>query len=202
MTAFFVIVGSILTLYTQMLRIQYETQARQSLIQDSYFVVERINTLMSDYSIIIDPKWAVRRQGHQDETWASRDIVACLPITVTKIASRSMTQTKIYSITVPLRPLNKTKPVSQGSAPTPLFSDSDRAVTIKVVTGKPPITPHGRVMASTRCSSVMSARTWIPTLISSVTQMTRTSAWAPMRSITLASRSSISSRLTIPRGHS
>ena len=74
MTAFFVIVGSILTLYTQMLRIQYETQARQSLIQDSYFVVERINTLMSDYSIDYEEYYNRSQVGCTTAGSSGRDV--------------------------------------------------------------------------------------------------------------------------------
>ena len=50
-TIFFVLLVVIVGLYTKMLRLKYNIQARQSLIQNSYDAMEKINLLLKDYTI-------------------------------------------------------------------------------------------------------------------------------------------------------
>jgi type II secretory pathway component PulJ len=50
-TIFFVLLVVIVGLYTKMARLKYNIQARQSLIQNSYDAMEKINLLLKDYSI-------------------------------------------------------------------------------------------------------------------------------------------------------
>lgn len=50
-TIFFVLLVVIVSLYTKMMRLKYNIQARQSLIQNSYDAMEKINLLLKDYTI-------------------------------------------------------------------------------------------------------------------------------------------------------
>lgn len=50
-TLFFIIMVVIISLYTKMVRLKYNIQARQSLIQNSYDTMEKINVLLRDYTI-------------------------------------------------------------------------------------------------------------------------------------------------------
>lgn len=50
-TIFFILLVIIIGLYTKMMRLRYNIQARQSLIQNSYDAMEKINLLLKDYTI-------------------------------------------------------------------------------------------------------------------------------------------------------
>ena len=50
-TIFFVLLVVIISLYTKMLRLKYTIQAKQSLIQNSYNAMEKINLILKDYTV-------------------------------------------------------------------------------------------------------------------------------------------------------
>lgn len=50
-TIFFIILVVVISLYTKMIRLKYNIQARQSLIQNSYDAMEKANLLLKDYTI-------------------------------------------------------------------------------------------------------------------------------------------------------
>jgi Tfp pilus assembly protein PilW len=50
-TIFFVLLVAIINIYTKMMRLKYNIQARTNITQDSYFVIEKINLLLKDYTI-------------------------------------------------------------------------------------------------------------------------------------------------------
>lgn len=50
-TIFFLLLVVILNIYTKMMKIKYNIQARTNITQDAYFVVEKINLLLKDYTI-------------------------------------------------------------------------------------------------------------------------------------------------------
>lgn len=50
-TIFFILLVVIFGLYSKMIRLKYNIQARQSLIQNSYDAMEKINLLLKDYTI-------------------------------------------------------------------------------------------------------------------------------------------------------
>jgi prepilin-type N-terminal cleavage/methylation domain-containing protein len=51
MTIFCVLFVVIISLYARMTRLKYNIQARQSLIENSYNAMEKINLLLKDYTI-------------------------------------------------------------------------------------------------------------------------------------------------------
>ena len=50
-TSFFVLLVAIINIYTKMMKLKYNIQARTNITQDAYFVVEKINLLLKDYTI-------------------------------------------------------------------------------------------------------------------------------------------------------
>jgi len=50
-TSFFLLLVIIINMYTKMMRIKYNIQARTNLVQDAYFVIEKINLILKDYTI-------------------------------------------------------------------------------------------------------------------------------------------------------
>ena len=62
-TIFFVLLVVIVGLYTKMLRLKYNIQARQSLIQNSYDAMEKINLLLKDYTIDYEEYFNRRNSG-------------------------------------------------------------------------------------------------------------------------------------------
>jgi type II secretory pathway component PulJ len=66
-TIFFVLLVVIVGLYTKMIRLKYNIQARQSLIQNSYDAMEKINLLLKDYTIDYEEyfnRWNVGCSGN------------------------------------------------------------------------------------------------------------------------------------------
>jgi len=51
MTSFFLLLVVIISIYTKMIKLKYNIQARTNVTQDSYFVIEKINLLLKDYTI-------------------------------------------------------------------------------------------------------------------------------------------------------
>jgi len=51
MTAFFLILTAIIGIYTKMIRLKYNIQARTNIVQNSYFAIEKINLLLKNYTI-------------------------------------------------------------------------------------------------------------------------------------------------------
>ena len=51
MTSFFLLLTIVTNIYTRMIRLKYNIQARTNVIQDSYFTIEKINLLLKDYTI-------------------------------------------------------------------------------------------------------------------------------------------------------
>ena len=51
MTSFFLLLTAIINIYTRMIKLKYNIQARINVIQDSYFAIEKINLLLKDYTI-------------------------------------------------------------------------------------------------------------------------------------------------------
>lgn len=62
-TIFFILLVVIISLYTRMTRLKYNIQARQSLIQNSYDAMEKINLLIKDYSIDYEEYFNRRNVG-------------------------------------------------------------------------------------------------------------------------------------------
>ena len=62
-TIFFVLLVVIVNLYTKMVRLKYNIQARQSLIQNSYDAMEKINILLKDYTIDYEEYFNRRNVG-------------------------------------------------------------------------------------------------------------------------------------------
>jgi len=50
-TCFFLLLAAIINIYTKMIRLKYNIQARTNVTQDSYFAIEKINLLLKDYTI-------------------------------------------------------------------------------------------------------------------------------------------------------
>lgn len=50
-TSFFLLLAAIINIYTKMIKLKYNIQARTNVTQDSYFVIEKINLLLKDYTI-------------------------------------------------------------------------------------------------------------------------------------------------------
>jgi type II secretory pathway component PulJ len=50
-TCFFLLLTVITNIYMRMIKLKYNIQARTNIIQDSYFVIEKINLLLKDYTI-------------------------------------------------------------------------------------------------------------------------------------------------------
>lgn len=50
-TSFFLLLAVIINIYTRMIRVKYNIQARTNVIQDSYYAIEKINLLLKDYTI-------------------------------------------------------------------------------------------------------------------------------------------------------
>jgi Tfp pilus assembly protein PilV len=50
-TSFIVLLVAIINIYTKMMKLKYNIQARTNITQDAYFVVEKINLLLKDYTI-------------------------------------------------------------------------------------------------------------------------------------------------------
>ncbi|MEI8091701.1 MAG: prepilin-type N-terminal cleavage/methylation domain-containing protein [bacterium] len=50
-TIFSALLIVIISLYTKMVRLKYNIQARQSLIENSYNAMEKINLLLKDYTV-------------------------------------------------------------------------------------------------------------------------------------------------------
>ena len=51
MTLFFLLLTALINIYTKMLRLKYNIQARTNIVQDSYFAIEKINLMLKDYTI-------------------------------------------------------------------------------------------------------------------------------------------------------
>jgi len=51
MTLFFLLLTAIINIYTRMIRLKYNIQARTNIVQDSYFTIEKINLMLKDYTI-------------------------------------------------------------------------------------------------------------------------------------------------------
>lgn len=51
MTMFFILLSLIIVMYNRMLRVKYNVEARQTLLQDSYYIMEKVNILIKDYTI-------------------------------------------------------------------------------------------------------------------------------------------------------
>jgi len=51
MTSFFLILAVMINIYTKMIRLKYNIQARTNVTQDTYFAIEKINLLLKDYTI-------------------------------------------------------------------------------------------------------------------------------------------------------
>lgn len=62
-TIFFVLLVVIIGLYTRMVRLKYNIEARQSLIQNSYDAMEKINVLLKDYTIDYEEYFNRRNVG-------------------------------------------------------------------------------------------------------------------------------------------
>ena len=50
-TSFFLLLVVIMNIYTKMIRLKYNIQARTNIIQDTHFAIEKINLLLKDYTI-------------------------------------------------------------------------------------------------------------------------------------------------------
>jgi type II secretory pathway component PulJ len=50
-TSFFLLLAAILNIYTRMIKLKYNIQARTNVTQDTYFAIEKINLLLKDYTI-------------------------------------------------------------------------------------------------------------------------------------------------------
>lgn len=50
-TSFFLLLTVIVNIYTRMIRLKYNIQARTNVTQDSYYTIEKINILLKDYTI-------------------------------------------------------------------------------------------------------------------------------------------------------
>lgn len=50
-TSFFLLLTAIINIYTKMIKLKYNIQARTNVTQDSYFVIEKINLMLKDYTI-------------------------------------------------------------------------------------------------------------------------------------------------------
>jgi len=50
-TSFFLLLTVIINIYTRMIKLKYNIQARTNITQDSYFAIEKINLLLKDYTI-------------------------------------------------------------------------------------------------------------------------------------------------------
>jgi len=50
-TSFFLLLAVILNIYTRMIKLKYNIQARTNVTQDTYFAIEKINLLLKDYTI-------------------------------------------------------------------------------------------------------------------------------------------------------
>lgn len=50
-TSFFLILAAIIGIYGRMIKLKYNIQARTNVTQDAYFVIEKINLLLKDYTI-------------------------------------------------------------------------------------------------------------------------------------------------------
>ncbi len=50
-TSFFLLLVVIVSIYTRMMKLKYNIQARTNIIQDSYMLGEKINLLLKDYTI-------------------------------------------------------------------------------------------------------------------------------------------------------
>ena len=50
-TSFFLILVVIINIYTKMMQLKYNIQARTNVTQDAYFAIEKINLLLKDYTI-------------------------------------------------------------------------------------------------------------------------------------------------------
>ncbi|HBB04273.1 TPA: hypothetical protein DCZ39_05275 [Patescibacteria group bacterium] len=50
-TSFFLLLTVIINIYTRMIKLKYNIQARTNVIQDAHFVIEKINLLFKDYTI-------------------------------------------------------------------------------------------------------------------------------------------------------
>ena len=50
-TSFFLLLTVIVNIYTRMIKLKYNIQARTNITQDSYFAIEKINLMLKDYTI-------------------------------------------------------------------------------------------------------------------------------------------------------
>ena len=50
-TSFFLLLAAILNIYSRMIKLKYNIQARTNVTQDTYFAIEKINLLLKDYTI-------------------------------------------------------------------------------------------------------------------------------------------------------
>lgn len=73
-TIFFLIMTTVLGVYRQMVTIKADSSARQALIQQSYFTLEKINTLLRDYSIDYEEYFNRQLVGCNTVGLALRDV--------------------------------------------------------------------------------------------------------------------------------
>ena len=50
-TSFFLLLVIIINIYTKMINIKYNIQAKTNITQDAYFIGEKINLILKDYTI-------------------------------------------------------------------------------------------------------------------------------------------------------
>lgn len=50
-TSFFLILAAVIGIYSRMIKLKYNIQARTNVTQDAYFAIEKINLLLKDYTI-------------------------------------------------------------------------------------------------------------------------------------------------------
>ncbi|MEI6774826.1 MAG: hypothetical protein WCL18_08915 [bacterium] len=75
MTSFFLLLTIITNIYTRMIRLKYNIQARTNVIQDSYFTIEKINLLLKDYTIDYEEYFNRKNVGcNSDDSNFTRDV--------------------------------------------------------------------------------------------------------------------------------
>ncbi len=76
-TSFFLLLTVIISIYTKMIKIKYNIQARTNITQDAYFVVEKVNLLLKDYTIDYEEYFNRKNVGCDVSTESfSRDVWA------------------------------------------------------------------------------------------------------------------------------
>lgn len=74
-TCFFLLLVAIINIYSRMITLKYNIQAKTNIVQDSYDTVEKINLLLKDYTIDYEEYFNRKNVGcNSDETNFVRDV--------------------------------------------------------------------------------------------------------------------------------